>query len=142
MAAKGSVNKVHLLGRIGHNPQIKHTPAGTAVTTLNVATNETWKDNDGNTQERTEWHKVVLWGKLAKIAGQYLSKGSRLYVEGSLRTRSWEDQDGLKKYTTEIIAQTLTLLDTKSETSMSEAPTNDEVPQPEESDSKEPESAS
>jgi single-strand DNA-binding protein len=116
---KGSVNKVILLGNLGQDPELKYTPNGAAVTTLSIATNEVWKDNDGNKQERTEWHRVVLWRKLAEIAGEWLKKGSKVYLEGRLQTRSWEDKDGVKRYTTEIIADTLTMLDTKGESNQS-----------------------
>ncbi|MFQ5864381.1 MAG: single-stranded DNA-binding protein [bacterium] len=110
-----SVNKVILLGRLGQDPELRYTPNGAAVTTLSLATNEVWKDNEGNKQERTEWHRVVLWRKLAEIAGEFLKKGSRVYFEGRLQTRSWEDKDGVKRYVTEVIADTMTMMDTKAE---------------------------
>lgn len=112
---RGSVNKVILVGNLGQDPELRYTPNGAAVTTLSVATNEVWKDNDGNKQERTEWHRVVLWRRLAEIAGEYLKKGSKVYIEGRLQTRSWEDKEGVKKYITEIIADALTMLDSKSD---------------------------
>ncbi len=118
-AGRGSVNKVILLGRLGQDPELRYTPNGAAVTTLNLATNEVWKDNDGNKQERTEWHRVVLWRKLAEVAGEYLKKGSRVYVEGRLQTRSWEDKDGVKRYVTEVIGDTMTMMDTKAESEKS-----------------------
>ena len=121
MSARGSLNKVMLIGRLGHEPELKHTSNKTAVITLRLATNEVWKDKNGNNQEVTEWHKVVLWKKLAEIAAEHLTKGSRVYIEGSLRTRPWEDKDGAKRYTTEILGQRLTLLDGKS-AATSEAP--------------------
>ncbi|MFQ5676074.1 MAG: single-stranded DNA-binding protein [bacterium] len=112
---RGSVNKVILIGNLGQDPELKYTPSGAAVTNFNVATNEVWKDNDGNKQERTEWHRIVLWRKLAEIAGEYLKKGSKVYLEGRLQTRSWEDKDGVKRYTTEVVADSMTMLDAKAD---------------------------
>ena len=112
---RGSVNKVILIGNLGSDPELKYTPSGAAVTNFNVATNEVWNDKDGNKQERTEWHRVVLWRKLAEIAGEYLKKGSKVYLEGRLQTRSWEDKDGVKRYTTEVVADNMTMLDAKGE---------------------------
>ena len=100
--SRGSVNKVILVGNVGQDPELKYTPSGAAVTNFSVATNEVWKDNDGNQQERTEWHRIVLWRKLAEVAGEWLKKGKKVYIEGKLQTRSWEDKDGVKRYTTEI----------------------------------------
>jgi single-strand DNA-binding protein len=111
----GTVNKVILVGRLGQDPELKYTPSGAAVTNFSVATNEVWKDDQGNKKDRTEWHRVVLWRRLAEIAGEYLKKGSRVYLEGKLQTRSWEDKDGIKRYTTEVIANIMTMLDTKAE---------------------------
>ncbi|MFQ6114506.1 MAG: single-stranded DNA-binding protein [bacterium] len=122
---KGTVNKVILLGRLGQDPELRYTPNGAAVTTLSLATNEVWKDSEGAKQERTEWHRVVLWRKLAEIAGEWLKKGSRVYIEGRLQTRSWEDKDGVKRYITEVVASTMTLMDTKAESERGA-----EVPQP------------
>ena len=112
---RGSVNKVILIGNLGSDPELKYTPSGAAVTNFNVATNEVWNDKDGNKQERTEWHRVVLWRKLAEIAGEYLKKGSKVYLEGKLQTRSWEDKDGVKRYTTEVVADNMTMHDAKGE---------------------------
>jgi single-strand DNA-binding protein len=112
---KGSVNKVILVGNLGQDPELKYTPNGAAVTTLSLATSEVWKDNDGNKQERTEWHRVVLWRRLAEIAGEYLKKGSKVYIEGRLQTRSWEDKDGVKRYMTEVVGDALTMLDSRSD---------------------------
>ena len=128
---RGSVNKVILIGNLGSDPELKYTPSGAAVTNFNVATNEVWNDKDGNKQERTEWHRVVLWRKLAEIAGEYLKKGSKIYLEGRLQTRSWEDKDGVKRYTTEVVADNMTMLDAKSEGSgsdVSSAPPPGESP--------------
>ena len=100
--SKGSINKVFIIGNLGSDPEVKYTQSGDAVTTLSVATTDSWKDKAGEQQEKTEWHRVVLWRKTAEIAGQYLKKGSKVYIEGSLETRKWEDKDGVTKYTTEI----------------------------------------
>lgn len=102
-----SVNKVILLGRLGQDPEIKHTPNGSAVCNFSLATTESWNDKAGQKQERTEWHRVVVWGKLAELCHQYLAKGRQAFVEGRLQTRSWDDKDGNKKYTTEIMATTV-----------------------------------
>ncbi len=130
---RGSVNKVILIGNLGSDPELKYTPSGAAVTNFNVATNEVWNDKDGNKQERTEWHRVVLWRKLAEIAGEYLKKGSKVYLEGRLQTRSWEDKDGVKRYTTEVVADNMTMLDSKGEggssgSDVSSAPPATEAP--------------
>ena len=120
--SKGSVNKVILLGNLGQDPELRYTPSGAAVTTLSLATNEVWKDNDGNKQERTEWHRVVMWRKQAELAGEWLKKGSKIYIEGRIQTRSWEDKDGNKRYTTEVIADTFTPLDSRSDADRGSAP--------------------
>ena len=113
--SRGSVNKVILVGNMGQDPELRYTPSGAAVATLSIATNEAWRDNDGNQQDRTEWHRVVLWRKQAEFAGEYLKKGRKVYIEGRLQTRSWEDKDGNKRYTTEIIGDTLVSLDSRAE---------------------------
>ena len=105
-----SVNKVIVLGRLGQDPELKHTAGGSAVTNFSVATNESWTDKQGQKQERTEWHRVVVWGKLAELCSQYLSKGRQVYLEGKLQTRSWEDNQGQKRYTTEVQANTVQFL--------------------------------
>jgi single-strand DNA-binding protein len=105
-----SVNKVILVGRLGQNPEIRYTPAGAAVANFSVATNETWMDKSGQKQERTEWHRIVVWGKTAENCGQYLAKGRQVYVEGRLQTRQWQDKDGQTKYSTEVQAQTVQFL--------------------------------
>ncbi|HET9408286.1 MAG TPA: single-stranded DNA-binding protein [Candidatus Sulfotelmatobacter sp.] len=115
MAGK-SVNKVILLGNLGKDPEVKYTPQGTPVAKLALATNERYKDKDGNWQDRTEWHNVVLWSRLAEIAGEYLKKGGKVYIEGRLQTRSWEDkQTNQKKYMTEVVASDLVLLGGRGE---------------------------
>lgn len=106
------VNKVMLLGRLGADPEMKTTSNGKTVTRLSVATNSQWTDNQGQRQERTEWHRVVVWGKLAELCGRYLTKGQQAYVEGRLETRSWEDNSGVKQWTTEVVANNVTFLGT------------------------------
>lgn len=102
--AGGGVNKVILIGNLGADPEVRYLPSGSAVANLRVATSETWKDkNTGERQERTEWHTVAVFGKLAEIAGQYLRKGSKVYLEGKLRTRKWQGQDGQDRYSTEVV---------------------------------------
>ena len=106
------INKVILIGRLGRDPELRYTPSGAAVANLSVATSEEWKDkNTGEKQERTEWHRIVAWRRLGEICGEYLHKGSQVYIEGRLQTRSWEDRDGIKRYTTEIVAQNMQMLD-------------------------------
>jgi single-strand DNA-binding protein len=105
------VNKVILIGNLGQDPELRYTNSGTAVCNMRLATNESYKDANGETVERTEWHNVVAWARLAEICGQYLKKGSTIYIEGSLQTRSWEDRDGNTRYTTEIKAQEMQMLD-------------------------------
>ena len=115
MAGK-SVNKVILLGNLGKDPEVKYTPQGTPVAKLALATNERYKDKSGEWQDRTEWHNVVLWQRLAEIAGEYLKKGSKVYIEGRLQTRSWDDkQTNQKKYMTEVVASDLVLLGGRGE---------------------------
>jgi single-strand DNA-binding protein len=109
-----SLNKVMLIGRLGQDPEVRYTQSNTAVATLSLATSERYKDGNGEQQERTEWHRVVAWGRLAEICQQYLNKGSLIYVEGPLQTRSWEDNQGQKRYTTEIKALQMTMLDSRS----------------------------
>lgn len=105
------VNKVILVGNLGRDPEVRSTPSGQPVATFSLATNRKWKDQSGNRQEETEWHNVVCWGRQAEIAGQYLTKGKQIYVEGRLQTRSWDDkQSGEKKYRTEVICQNFQML--------------------------------
>ena len=105
------VNKVILVGRLGQDPEVRYTPSGSAVANFSIATSEEWKDKDtGNKQERTEWHRIVAWRRLGEICGEYLHKGSQIYIEGRLQTRAWDDRDGNKRYTTEIIAQNMQML--------------------------------
>ena len=105
-----SVNKAILIGNLGSDPELRHTQSGTAVCNLRLATNETWTDRDGQKQERTEWHSIVVFGRQAETCDQYLQKGRQVYVEGRIQTRDWEDNDGHKRYTTEIVAHTVQFL--------------------------------
>src|ERR1700740_1516944 len=115
MAGK-SLNRVQLIGNLGKDPEVKYTPQGTPVAKVTLATNERFKDKSGNWQDRTEWHNVVLWQRLAEIAGEYLKKGSKVYIEGRLQTRSWDDkQTNQKKYMTEVVANDLVLLGGRGE---------------------------
>jgi len=108
------INKAMIVGRLGRDPEIRYTPGGVAVANFSVATSEEWKDKESNEKkERTEWHRIVAFGKLGEICGEYLSKGKLVYVEGRIQTRSWEDKDGNKKYTTEIVASDVQFLDKK-----------------------------
>lgn len=110
------INKVILIGNLGNDPETKFLPSGGAVTNVSLATSESWKDKQtGQMQERTEWHRVVFFNKLAEIAGEYLKKGSKVYVEGSLRTRKWQGQDGQDRYTTEIVVSDMQMLDGRGE---------------------------
>lgn len=124
------LNKVLILGNLGADPDIKYTQAGSPVANLSVATSESWKDKTTNEKvEKVEWHRVVVFGRLAEIAEQYLKKGSKIFVEGKLQTRDWEDSEGKKRYTTEVIAREMTMLDSKGDSNASS-------PQPSNSDSK------
>jgi single-strand DNA-binding protein len=106
----GSVNKVILVGNLGRDAELRYTPGGAAVATINMATTEVWNDKAGQRQEKTEWHRVVLWGKTAESLNEYLTKGKQIYVEGRLQTRQWDDKDGNKRYTTEIRGDRVVLL--------------------------------
>lgn len=132
------INKVIIIGNLGADPEVRRTGSGSAMTTLSLATSESWKDKQsGEQQERTEWHRVVLFNRLAEIAGDYLHKGSKVYIEGSLRTRKWQDQSGNDRYTTEIMGNQLQMLDARggsneyssnSGASRSEAPATVDAP--------------
>jgi single-strand DNA-binding protein len=105
------INKVILIGRLGSDPEVRYTPSGSAVANFNIATSDEWKDKEsGEKKERTEWHRIVAWNRLGEICGEYLSKGRQVYVEGKIQTRSWEDREGNKRYTTEIIASDIHFL--------------------------------
>ena len=124
--SKGTVNKVILIGRLGQDPELKYTPSGAALLTLSVATNTSYKGQDGNYVEQTEWNRVVAWRNLAERIAKYAKKGNRLYVEGRLTTRSWDDQNGAKHYMTEVVADQIQLLESRSDGSG--APTSSPPP--------------
>ena len=113
--SKGTLNKVMLIGRLGQDPEVKYTPSGAAVVTLSVATNTSWKDQDGKQQEQTEWNRVVAWRKQAELIGQFCKKGHRIFIEGKLTTRSWTDKDGNKRYSTEVVVDAVHFLEAKAE---------------------------
>jgi single-strand DNA-binding protein len=108
--AQRSLNKVLLLGNLGKDPEVRYTSSGRAVATFTIATSQQWRDQDGNDQERTEWHRVVAWGRLGEICGEYLSKGKQVFIEGRIQSREWEDQEGNKRTTVEIIANDMIML--------------------------------
>lgn len=113
--SKGTLNKVMIIGRLGQEPELKYTASGAAVLTLSIATNTAFKGQDGNLVENTEWHRVVLWRKQAEVVAQYTKKGHRMYIEGRLVTRSWDDNNGVKRFTTEIQAENFMFLEGKGE---------------------------
>ena len=112
---RGSVNKVILLGRLGKDPDLRYTPSGAAVASFSIATDLAWKDQEGNQKQQTEWHRIVAWRKTAEIASNYLKKGSQVYIEGRLQTRSWNDKNNVTRYTTEVVAENLVLIGSKAE---------------------------
>jgi len=122
------VNKVILIGNLGKDPEIRYTTGGQAVANFSIATTEGRKNKDGERQEYTEWHRIVAWGRLAEICGEYLSKGKMVFVEGSIRTRSWEDKEGKTRWTTEIIARNMQMLSPAGTRSEAPAPQGDHVP--------------
>ena len=109
------VNKVILVGRLGKDPEVRHLESGAAVANFSIATSETYKDKQGNKQETTEWHNIVLWRGLAEIAEKYLTKGNLVYIEGKLKTRNWQDKDGNTRYTTEVVGDNMTMLGSKND---------------------------
>ncbi|RUM36032.1 MAG: single-stranded DNA-binding protein [Desulfobulbus sp.] len=109
------INKAILIGNLGADPELRYTQSGTPVASFTVATSRRWKDKEGQQQEETEWHKIVAWSRLAEICGEYLNKGSRVYIEGRLQTRKWQDQNGNDRYTTEIVAQEMKMLSPRGE---------------------------
>ena len=128
MASRG-VNKVILIGNLGQDPEVRYMPNGGAVTNITVATSETWKDKStGEQQEKTEWHRVVMFRRLAEIAGEYLKKGSKVFIEGRLQTRKWQDQQGNDRYTTEIVADNMQMLDSRGGGSADFAPRQQGAP--------------
>jgi len=120
--SRGCVNKVVLIGNLGADPEVRFTPSGVQVVSATLATSESWNDKNGERQERTEWHRLVLWRKLAEIADQFLKKGSKIYVEGKMQTRSWDDQKGQKRYVTEVVVNNLEMLDSAGGASSTEVP--------------------
>ncbi|PKN39214.1 MAG: single-stranded DNA-binding protein [Deltaproteobacteria bacterium HGW-Deltaproteobacteria-2] len=115
------INKAILIGRLGKDPDVRYTPDGTMVTTFRLATDEQWKDKNGEKVQRTEWHQIVTYRKLAEICGNYLVKGKLVFIEGRIQTRSWEDKEGVKRYTTEIIANDMKMLDSKGQNKTEDA---------------------
>ena len=126
---KGSVNKVVLVGHLGGDPETRFTPSGAAVANFSLATNESWKDANGEFQDKTEWHRCVMFGKSAELAGDLLKKGQLAYIEGKLQTRNWEDKDGVKRYTTEVVCDMFTMLGRKMDSAETQ-----ERPKPNESE--------
>lgn len=126
----GSVNKVILIGRLGKDPELKYTPSGAPVVNFSLATDESFKDRNGEQQNRTEWHRIVAWGKLAEICGEYLTKGKQVYIEGSIRSREYEDKSGNKRTVHEIIARQMTMLGSRadSERAAAERPAAERAP--------------
>ena len=120
--ASRSVNKVILIGNLGKDPELRYTSGGVAVASFSVATNESWKDTQGNAQERTQWHNIVAWKKLAEICGEYLKKGSKLYLEGRLQYRNYDDKNGVKRYVTEIVMDEMVMLDGRGTGTAASAP--------------------
>ncbi len=128
-----SVNKAILIGNLGADPEVRYTPSGTPVANFSIATNEKWTDkSSGEKKEQTEWHRIVAWNRLGEICGEYLKKGDQVYIEGKIQTRSWEDNDGVKRYSTEINAFTMTMLgnrgDTTNDIPAGDAPVDDDIP--------------
>ncbi len=111
--SRRSINKVTLIGNLGKDPELRYTSSGVAVATFSLATNESWKDQDGNVQDKTQWHNIVAWKKLAEICGEYLKKGAKVYLEGRLQYRTYDDKNGVKKYVTEIVLDEMLMLDTR-----------------------------
>mgnify|MGYP001479734062 FL=1 len=128
---KNSLNKVILIGNLGQDPEARFTPQGTAVCNLSVATNESWKDQSGEMQDRTEWHRVVMYGRMAETATEYMKKGQMVYVEGRLHTREWEDQNQIKRRTTEIRCDNFTMLGKRSDSSSPPSANQDSSMKPE-----------
>lgn len=128
-----SVNKVILIGNVGRDPETRYMPSGDAIVNLSLATTDTWKDKNGEKQERTEWHRVAFFGKTAEIAGQYLRKGSQVYIEGRLQTRKWTDKEGQERYTTEIVADRMQMLGSRGgggDAPMDREPASGAAPEP------------
>ena len=124
------INKAILVGRLGRDPEVRYTPDGLMVTNFTIATDEQWKDKTGEKAQKTEWHRIVTFGKLAEICGKYLVKGKLVFVEGRIQTRSWEDKDGIKRFTTEIVASNMQMLDSKGPRSADSGPDESAPPNP------------
>jgi len=122
------INKVMLIGRLGRDPELRYTQNGQAVANFTLATSERWTNKSGERGERTEWHRIVVWGRLAEICGEYLSKGRQIFIEGRLQTREWEDREGKKRYTTEIVANEMQMLGSRSESGAADSPPAEEGP--------------
>ncbi|MEJ2536161.1 MAG: single-stranded DNA-binding protein [Calditrichia bacterium] len=130
--SRGTVNKVLLIGRLGGDPEVRYAPSGNAVANFSMATNRSYKDKDGNQQEQTEWHRIVAWSRLAEFAKQYLHKGMRVYIEGRLQYREWQDQNGVKRNVTDVIANDIQMLESlgaKPDKGEQESPPEIEVPE-------------
>lgn len=128
--ARSGINKVIILGNLGNDPETKYLPSGGAITNISVATSESWLDKQTNQkQDKTEWHRIIFFNRLAEIAGEYLRKGSKVYIEGKLQTRKWQDQSGQDRYTTEIVANEMQMLDSKSESAPARPAQQQAVPQ-------------
>jgi single-strand DNA-binding protein len=136
-----SVNKVILIGNLGKDPEVRYLPSGDAVANISIATTETWKDKGGEKQEKTEWHRVAMFSKLAEIAGEYLKKGSQVYIEGRLETRKWTDKEGHERYSTEIRADRMQMLGSRSGGSDRMAPPEDDAPRASATPAKKPATA-
>lgn len=121
--SKGTINKVLLIGNLGADPEIRQSSGGSVIASLRIATSENWKDQQGQAQERTEWHRVVVFGRTAEVVRDYVKKGSKIYIDGRLQTRKWQDKDGQDRYTTEIVANELQMLDRSGSTPMAGGPT-------------------
>jgi len=126
-----SVNKAILIGNLGADPELRYTPSGAAVANFNIATTERWKDKDGQPQEKTEWHRIILWSRQAEIAKEYLHKGSSVYIEGRIQNRNYEDKDGIKRYVTEIVGQRMQLLGSRGAAASEGGPSEAPPPPPE-----------
>lgn len=122
-----SINKVILIGNLGKDPEVRYTPSGTAVANFSIATTENWTNKDGEKESHTEWHRIVAWGRLGEICGEYLSSGKQVYIEGRIRTNEWEDQEGNKRQNKEIVALTMQMLGSRAQAE----PSSDESPSPE-----------
>lgn len=124
------LNKVMLIGNLGADPEVRYSQAGTSVTTFNIATMEVWKKQDGSKEESTEWHRIVAFKRLGEICGEYLAKGSKVYIEGRIQTRKWEDKDGITRYTTEIVAREMKMLTPRGAGDLRDSQQNEEPPVP------------